>query len=453
MRFQIGQTLFAVHFSTDDALKENKIRHFRQPLMYDSNMPVQYNFERLKVTEHHKVYWEYDDREKTAPKNDGYLLTDDHDREFSNQYPTAYFGQMSDEANRRFSRHMGGTGNFDKIKTANPNLIYSYHLLTDVLEKFLIGIRDLKAMDVSLAQYAEAQQKAALVEVLFKTTVSEFSKAYPGYYIDTKWKSLMRGQEPTWPEVTIYRRLREETFIRSSKDGILTDYKNYGRIEVQYNSGDRLRLQNTEGMENVCPSLEDSECHTLTYMEKISNPDRCAPESFNAHQTEFFHLADIETAVVALMKRNASWEPIKATNTGVSEEEIDVRQSIDRVKAYQPMHLVQYLDDHKAIGVKYAGNVKYELLQISSGSFALKHTQPATQNPGDEMMLHSTTHLPATTPEVAVKCFLKLIDNPPTSIDPDRIEALFTEVKKEWETGAELATMVASRIASVSKGI
>ena len=50
----------------------------------------------LTVTEHHKVYSEYDDHTVTQPAYDGYKLIDDNGKVWTIQYPNAVYGQMDD---------------------------------------------------------------------------------------------------------------------------------------------------------------------------------------------------------------------------------------------------------------------------------------------------------------------------------------------------------------------
>ena len=99
MRFQIGQTLFAVQFETSHPHRENSTQLFSMPLRFNNEMPKKITIIKMEVAEHHRVPGEWDDE----IKYDGFILTDiENSTKYTNQYPRAAYGQISDEGDRRF---------------------------------------------------------------------------------------------------------------------------------------------------------------------------------------------------------------------------------------------------------------------------------------------------------------------------------------------------------------
>jgi hypothetical protein len=446
MRFRPNQTLFAVQFTNPGDLEgKTTLHHFHQPLMYNDELPIKSNFVKLLVAEHHLVYDEYEDRTKKPAEHNGYLLRGEDGWMFANQYPTASYGQMSDEANRRFNRQLdlpdtNGREALNKFMAENPNTIYSYHLLNDVLEKMVKGIHDLSKHGPDHPRYQDIQKKIGLLKQLNQRIIEEFTQAYPTYRIEVTWRPLFKDDEISaidTPEVTIYRHVSNSDFKASVPAEVLADLMSFGRYEIELPSGDRLRLQHTEQLGAVLKELNDYECYRLCYLEKISDDNTCpeAPTVYNVHQPEFFHLEDVSLAVQALFKRFYSQRPLRAVNMGVSEEAVMVRQSLAKMKAGAPKYLVNNLKKDKHLTVKYAQGVKYTLKEIEEGVYGLEYSYPANQNPKEKIFFDIISLLGSIPPEVAVRCFLKLIDNPPKIINDAR--PLMMDVEEEMAAETE----------------
>lgn len=60
-------------------------------------------FKEFEVVEHHKVHLDYDGDDKAEPTCDGYILKDEFGILYTNQFPRASYGQMSDRGNYIFT--------------------------------------------------------------------------------------------------------------------------------------------------------------------------------------------------------------------------------------------------------------------------------------------------------------------------------------------------------------
>lgn len=99
MRFTIGQKLFTIGLVLNSK-STGKIAihgHFVNPIpsLY-SISKIQFN--ELTITEHHKVAGEWSDKKEY----DGFKAVDKNGLTYSNQYPIASYGQLSDNKNHEF---------------------------------------------------------------------------------------------------------------------------------------------------------------------------------------------------------------------------------------------------------------------------------------------------------------------------------------------------------------
>lgn len=98
MRFQVGQIVVAYRFiitKHDGSVVKTTSNIFR-----NQAESVKYDFILLECIEHHKVPIAYSDGE-----GDGFIFKDDQGNIFNNQYPTASYGQISDDNDRIFTRY------------------------------------------------------------------------------------------------------------------------------------------------------------------------------------------------------------------------------------------------------------------------------------------------------------------------------------------------------------
>lgn len=133
-RFSVGEKLYAIHF----AYEGKKDFGFGMPYLYDDAPISKINIIELTVTEHHKVRGDFDSDQK-KPKYDGFILTDKEGNIWHNQYPRASYGQVSDESDRRFVRHLEDKSQYDTW--LKEEIVFECHLLGDVVGKIDRGIK------------------------------------------------------------------------------------------------------------------------------------------------------------------------------------------------------------------------------------------------------------------------------------------------------------------------
>lgn len=156
-RFQIGQEIYVMTSVSQD-------RNYAYPILSSvANGEAKLFFKKLTVTEHHKVTNGYSEEKEY----DGYLLTDG-ETTFSNQYPVASYGQVSDEANYLFSAGLYNKSDEEvreafKDQANNPIFWVS---ITNILS-YLAGVQ-------RTGRAAKVVGKA--VGIIF----AEFEKAIPG---------------------------------------------------------------------------------------------------------------------------------------------------------------------------------------------------------------------------------------------------------------------------------
>lgn len=174
MRYEIDQTLFAINFSYHG----NTHGLYGVPLKYDNVQPTAINLIELKVTEHHRVPNSWG----TKLEHDGFLLKDDKGTVFTNQYPSASYGQTTDTADRRFRLKIDS---IDEIKEGEP---YEYHLLSDTLASISEGIEQLNEPD-----NPDAIVKRNALIVLRDRIIEEFNLKYPQIEIVIAKERLLEG--------------------------------------------------------------------------------------------------------------------------------------------------------------------------------------------------------------------------------------------------------------------
>ena len=97
MRYQIGETHYFVDVRFDPVEPRAAIfrpwkDHLKEIVLYE-----------LRCLEHHKVAWDQDPHGEK--KHDGFVFLDEtENRRWTNQYPTASYGQLDDSADRRVVR-------------------------------------------------------------------------------------------------------------------------------------------------------------------------------------------------------------------------------------------------------------------------------------------------------------------------------------------------------------
>jgi hypothetical protein len=135
-RYSVGEKLYVIHFSFEGS----KDICFRMPFLYDMAPISKINIIELVVKEHHKVHGEWDDND--SPKiYDGFILEDKDGNIWHNQYPRAYYGQISDEGDREFTRCLPSDTKFRDL--TEKGIIFEAQMLSSVFWRINRGIKEL----------------------------------------------------------------------------------------------------------------------------------------------------------------------------------------------------------------------------------------------------------------------------------------------------------------------
>lgn len=318
MRYRVEQNLFAVHFGYNLHIPRT-YGFYTHPLMWDNIEPDDINIIKLTVTEHHKVPDNYDTEGKLD--YDGYLLKSEDGQTFTNQYPRASYGQLSDDGNRRFTIHIKDTDSLDKVRNGNPKAIFELHLLSEVLEKIKRGIKELGEIPKTAERYNSCQEKRAALIKFYDRIVKEFGEKHPDYQLNFAWKPPFKESELLWPKVSFNKRVSPEKARLMSKEDIMKDLMSDGCFEIQCTNGDLLVIKNNEGSYYIDGKMQEVKTIDVFYAEKSEEDEKPV---FYVHQTEYFPQSWLNAAVDCFIARFTSGD-FKATGMGMSLEAITAR--------------------------------------------------------------------------------------------------------------------------------
>lgn len=174
-RYTVGETIYGINFAFDNF--ENIM--FRLPYLYDMREVTAINIIPLVVKEHHKVPNEWADV-SAPPDCDGFVLSDDKELVWHNQYPKASYGQISDESNRRFSRCLEGYVIDDLIKAGE---VLQVHLLTDVIGNIRRAIKHFETPEIKAdlekeTEFNEFKQRYDLLVKLNDDITKKFNEDF-----------------------------------------------------------------------------------------------------------------------------------------------------------------------------------------------------------------------------------------------------------------------------------
>lgn len=161
-RYSIGEVLYAVCFE----YKNRRNRFSTSPpfIWGDAETPAAIHFVKLTVTAHHRVPGDWDDE----IKYDGYELVDDKGQVYTNQYPRASYGQLSDEGDRRF---------WLKSEKGVPD---------DLPKDFGLVREFWRNMEDGLKEVRLPEDLRALLTPFRERFLSEFEAAFPGKTLGLK---------------------------------------------------------------------------------------------------------------------------------------------------------------------------------------------------------------------------------------------------------------------------
>ena len=125
-RYSVGEELFVIHFTISNSRVSEL---FSAPLRFWNEDVSNITIKKLTVTEHHRVLHDYA-KEDEAPTCDGFILKDEDGAIWTNQYPRASYGQISDAADRLFwkdgYKFVGSERLNDVIIPADMRLLTDY---------------------------------------------------------------------------------------------------------------------------------------------------------------------------------------------------------------------------------------------------------------------------------------------------------------------------------------
>ena len=125
-RYTVGEELFVIHFTISNT-RSGVL--FQSPLRFQYDNVSNVTIKKLVVTEHHRVLTEWD-KDDAEPSCDGFVLKDEENAIWHNQYPKASYGQVSDAADRMFwkagYRYVASENLNDIIVPADMRLLTDY---------------------------------------------------------------------------------------------------------------------------------------------------------------------------------------------------------------------------------------------------------------------------------------------------------------------------------------
>ena len=188
-RYSIGEEIYACVFVYNDRISTS------QPYMTWSNeAPTDIKFIKLTVKEHHRVPGEHDDDEV---KYDGYILAADDGTIFTNQYPRASYGQVSDRSDRIFHIDFRGKTeeDFKKMFDNEVEVPHEYVIINEVFTPMV------KA--VTLGKDKLPDELGAKLSMLINHFKDNFAKMFPDMELVTAPIIFKRkdGTESSYPDI------------------------------------------------------------------------------------------------------------------------------------------------------------------------------------------------------------------------------------------------------------
>lgn len=416
MYYQVQQNLFAVQFTYPENTFLNapqrgkQLRFFRQPLMLDDRMPSEVHIIKLTVEQHHKVQWEYDDKDAT-PKHDGFILKGDNGLTYANNYPRAGGSQVSDESSRRFKLFAHDVSEMEKYFEANPDAIYQYHLLSEVLEKMQEGIRNLRNLKGSTSEQIAATYKANLVEKLYNKTVEQFYKSYPGYNIEVSWKKPWENDETRWAQVNLYKRVTDDVAASMAFEEILRDFKSDDRFEVKYPDGDLLCIEQSSIRQPFIESGPESVDYIQVYYAELKpTANTQVHETYEVLTPEYFTCSDVDKAIQCFIQRAGNvFKAMSKSGLGETMAVVAEKYDMEEIAKMSEEALQRRMEINGSLKVRYANGANLELKVNVDTFFTLAYTEAPSKTRSVEESVSTTAIFPRCSPIEAIKVFKKVV--------------------------------------------
>lgn len=199
-RYSIGEEIYACVFVYNDRIS------ISQPyMMWSNETPTDIKFIKLTVKEHHRVPGEHDDE----VKYDGYILAADDGKIFTNQYPRAGYGQISDRGDRIFHIDFRGKTE-DDLKKMFENEAKVPHEYVLIHEAFTPMFKA-----VTLDKEKLSDGLGVKLSMLINHFKDNFTKQFPDMELVTaplifKGKDGIESSYPNILETTVVKKEKEE---------------------------------------------------------------------------------------------------------------------------------------------------------------------------------------------------------------------------------------------------
>ena len=199
-RYSVGEEIYACVFVYNDRISTS------QPyMMWSNETPTDIKFIKLTVKEHHKVPGEWDDE----VKYDGYILAADDGTIFTNQYPRAEYGQVSDHGDRIFNIDFRGKteADFKAMFDNEAKVPYEYVLIHEVFTPMF------KAVTLDKEKLSDGL--GVKLSMLINHFKDNFTKQFPDMELVTAPHifKMKDGTESSYPhilETTVVKKEKKE---------------------------------------------------------------------------------------------------------------------------------------------------------------------------------------------------------------------------------------------------
>lgn len=199
-RYSIGEEIYACVFVYNDRISTS------QPyMMWSNETPTDIKFIKLTVKEHHRVPGEHDDE----VKYDGYILATDDGKIFTNQYPRAGYGQISDRGDRIFHIDFRGKteDDFKKMFENEAKVPHEYVLIHEVFTPMF------KAVTLDKEKLSDGL--GVKLSMLINHFKDNFTKQFPDMELVTAPRifKMKDGTESSYPHIlktTVVKKEKEE---------------------------------------------------------------------------------------------------------------------------------------------------------------------------------------------------------------------------------------------------
>lgn len=197
LRYNVGETLFVIHFTLKTDFKKSKVL-FKMPYLNIEDEIEKITIKKLVVVEHHKVPNQWQDEHEPSVDN-GFILNDSLGVTYYNQCPKAGYGQITTTGDYRFNVHYGNKEDVNKMFDSEEP--YEFHLLTDFMDNLEWGISDL------LLSKTEASKSYRKKLVNLKNMiVHQFRDEFPDYDLNIKWGKVVDDYKISMPKTEIVKK-------------------------------------------------------------------------------------------------------------------------------------------------------------------------------------------------------------------------------------------------------